>query len=175
MPYPLASSVLAALTLLAPSALAAQRPYAQDGVAARAGTAVAADSAEAAAALRAIFTAAEHSDLAALDTLYAGESLTVIEGAGIDRTWVAYRDHHLGPELKEMQGLEYRPTDIEVYPAGDVAWAIFRYTLKATVDGRAADVVGRGTAILERRGSRWVVRHTHTSGRARRASDPPAE
>jgi len=33
--------------------------------------------------------------------------------------------------------------------------------------------VGRGTAILERRGNRWVVRLTQTASRARRPSDPP--
>lgn len=167
--------VLIALATLAPARFAAQQQDAAAGAIPRAEADVAADSARAAAALRAIFTAAERADLAALDTLYAGDDLTVIEGAGIDRTWTVYRDHHLAPELKEMHGLQYRPTDIEVHPSGDVAWAIFRYTLKATMDGRAADVVGRGTAILERHGSRWVVRHTQASGRARRASDPPAE
>jgi len=126
----------------------------------------------------ALFAAAERNDLVALDTLYAGDSLTVIEGAGINRTWADYRDHHLAPELKAMRNLRYRPSDIEVHATGNMAWAIFRYTLRADVDGRAADVVGRGTAIIERRGTgpnaRWVVRHTQTSGRARRPSDPPA-
>lgn len=134
-----------------------------------------ADSASAAAVVAALFTAAERGDIAALDTLYAGDSLTVIEGAGINRTWADYRDHHLGPEMKEMKNLRYRPSEIEVKVRGALAWAIFRYTLRADVEGRAADVVGRGTAILEKRGSRWVVRHTHTSGRARRPTDPPPD
>lgn len=125
--------------------------------------------------LRAVFAAAERGDLAALDTLYAGDSLTVVEGAGINRGWRDYRDHHLAPELREMRGMRYRPSDVEVHVAGDVAWAVFRYGLQATVGARAVDVVGRGTAILERqgRGGRWVVRHTQTSGRPRRPSDPP--
>jgi len=72
-----------------------------------------------------------------------------------------------------MKNFQYRPADIEVRMLGaDAAWAFFRYSLKADVGGRATDVVGRGTAILERRGARWVVRHTHTSGRARRPTDP---
>lgn len=131
-----------------------------------------ADQAQATTALQALFAAAERGDMAALDTLYAGDSLTVIEGAGINRTWADYRDHHLGPEMKEMKNMQYRPTDIEMHVAGNTAWAIFRYSLKADMNGRPADVVGRGTAILERRGPRWVVRHTHTSGRARRPNDP---
>ena len=126
-----------------------------------------------AAAIVAVFAAVERGDLAALDTLYAGDSLTVGEGAGLDRTWKSYRDHHLAPELKEMRHMHYRPTEIEARVSGDLAWAIFRYTLRGEVGERTLDIVGRGTAILERRGGKWVVRHTQTSGRARRPTDPP--
>lgn len=134
-------------------------------------------SAPVAATVRALFAAAERGDLAALDTLYAGDSLTVIEGAGINRGWADYRDHHLGPELRAMREFRYRPFEIETHVAGTSAWATFRYALQGQLNGRALDQVGRGTAILERRGSgaraRWVVRHTQTSSRPRRAGDPP--
>jgi len=136
------------------------------------------DEAGATATLRALFAAAERNDMKALDTLYAGDSLTVVEGAGINRGWIDYRDHHLAPELKEMKNFHYRPVDIEMHVSGNVAWAIFRYNLKGEMGTRTLDNVGRGTAILERRGSgaaaRWVVRHTQTSSRARRPNDPPA-
>lgn len=132
----------------------------------------------ASAVLRAVFAAAERNDMRALDTLYAGDSLTVVEGAGINRGWVDYRDHHLAPELKEMQNFHYRPVDIEMHVSGSTAWAIFRYNLKGAMGARTLDNVGRGTAILERRGTgasaRWIVRHTQTTSRARRPNDPPA-
>lgn len=130
------------------------------------------DAARVEAAVRALFAAAERGDFSALDTLYAGDSLTVIEGAGLDRGWANYRDHHLMPEMKEMKNFRYAPADIMVHVSGDMAWVHFRYSLRADMGGRAIDNVGRGTAILERRGSRWVVRHTQTAGRARRPSDP---
>ncbi len=133
----------------------------------------AADEAAVASAIISVFGAVERGDLAALDTLYAGDSLTIGEGAGLDRTWKSYRDHHLAPELKDMRHMHYRPSEIEARVSGDIAWAIFRYTLRGEVGERTLDIVGRGTAILERRGTRWVVRHTQTSGRARRPSDPP--
>jgi len=136
------------------------------------------DVARATAVLRGVFSAAERGDLAALDTLYAGDSLTVVEGAGINRGWADYRDHHLGPELKTMKNFYYRPVDVVVRVSGQYAWATFRYDLKGEMNGRQIDNVGRGTAILERRsaagGTRWVVRHTQTSSRARRAGDPPS-
>ena len=125
------------------------------------------------ATLRALFAAAERNDLRALDSLYAGDSLTVVEGAGINRGWADYRDNHLGPELKEMKNFRYRPFEIEARVSGDLAWAMFRYALAADVNGRPIDMVGRGTAILERRGTRWIVRHTQTASRARRPADPP--
>jgi ketosteroid isomerase-like protein len=125
-----------------------------------------------AATLLAVFAAAERNDMKALDSLYAGDSLTVFEGAGVNRGWTDYRDHHLAPELLEMKNFQYRPADLEVHVDGRTAWVLFRYTLKAEVNGRMSDAVGRGTAILERRGPRWVVRHTQTSSRARRPTDP---
>lgn len=163
-----AAVALVAALVLAPRAAAAQ----QGQAAAPPSAAVSSAEAEVRATLEALFRAAERGDMAALDTLYAGDSLTVMEGAGINRGWADYRDHHLAPELKELRDFQYRPAQIEAHVSGDLAWAIFRYTLKARTGERAIDNVGRGTAILERRGGRWVVRHTHTASRARRPSDP---
>ena len=125
------------------------------------------------ATIEALFRAAERNDMAALDTLYAGDSLTVVEGAGINRGWRDYRDNHLAPEMKEFQNFKYRPFEIEVRVSGNIAWAMYRYALSADMGERKVDVIGRGTAILERRGSGWVIRHTQTASRARRPSDPP--
>lgn len=122
--------------------------------------------------IRAVFAAAERGDLVALDTLYAGDSLTVVEGTGINRGWADFRDNHLAPELREMKNFRYRPFEIEARAAGNIAWATFRYALQAEIAGRVIDNVGRGTAILERRGPGWVLRHSQTTSRARRAGDP---
>jgi ketosteroid isomerase-like protein len=149
------------LVVLAPAAAAAQQTGATDADRVRT-------------TIEALFAAAERGDMAALDTLYAGDELTVIEGAGIDRGWAQYRDHHLAPELQEFRNFRYRPSDIEPHVSGDLAWAIFRYSIRADYRDRELDQVGRGTAILERRGDRWVVRHTQTSSRPRRPTDPAA-
>jgi len=123
--------------------------------------------------LEALFAAAERGDLRALDTLYAGDSLLVIEGAGINRGWADYRDNHLSPELKQFTNFRYRPFEIEARVVGEVAWVTFRYALMAEIGERRIDSIGRGTAILEKRGTRWVVRLTQTASRARREADPP--
>ncbi len=120
-----------------------------------------------AAALEAVFAATESGDFAALDELYAGDDLTIVEGAGLDRGWSEYRDHHLKPELEEFEEFSYVPHDIEVQVAGDMAWALFEYDLKVKSGGREIDRVGRGTAVFERRDDRWVVRHMQTANRPR--------
>lgn len=129
--------------------------------------------AEVASTVRALFAAAERGDLAALDGIYAGDRLTVVEGTGIDRTWAAYRDHHLAPELKAFKNFKYRPYDIEAKVSGSFAYAIFAYALQADAKGKAVDVVGRGTAVLERRANGgWTIVHTQTTSRPRRPTDP---
>lgn len=123
--------------------------------------------------IEALFRAAEAGDLPSLDSLYAGPQLTVIESTGINRGWADFRDNHLAPEIKQMKNFRYRPFEIEPHVSGSMAWAIFRYYLKADLDGRSLDLIGRGTAVLEKKEGRWVVRHTHTASRPRRPADPP--
>lgn len=111
-------------------------------------------------------------DLAGLDTLYAPDpGVRVIEGAGVNKGWVDYRDHHLGPELKEMKNFRLRYYDVEPQVRGNVAWASFRYELGADTPRGPAESEGRGTAVLENRKGRWLVVHLHTSGR-RKAPAP---
>lgn len=161
------------LAALSGSPLSAQQQHAPAARPLQADTVLRGDAAQIGATVRALFAAAERGDLVALDSLYAGDSTTIVEGAGINRGWADYRDHHLGPEMKEMTNFRYRPFEIEALTAGNLGWATFRYALSATMGAQAVDHVGRGTAILERRGSRWVVRHTQTSSRPRRPTDPP--
>jgi ketosteroid isomerase-like protein len=165
---PLVVRLSVLLVLLAPFAGSSARAQRHEP-----GAAMSADAPAVTATIRALFAAAERSDLAALDTLYAGDSLLVIEGTGINRGWRDYRDNHLGPELRAFRNFKYRPFEIEVRVAGNVAWATYRYAISAETGERQIDAVGRGTAILERRGEKWVVRLTQTSSRNRRPTDPP--
>jgi ketosteroid isomerase-like protein len=124
-----------------------------------------------AATVRAVFHAAERGDMEVLGRLYDPD-VTIGEGAGLDRGWIQYRDHHLVPELREFRNFRYRPFAIEVRMISPrSAYALFRYGLRADTAERA--VVGRGTMVLQRgEDGRWRVVHSHTSGRARRDSDP---
>ena len=111
---------------------------------------------------------AQVGDLEALGELYAaGEDVHIIEGSGVNHGWTDYRDHHLAPELAEFENFTYRYYNVEPQVRGDVAWASFRYELATDTPSGHVEVEGRGTAILERREGRWLIVHTHTSGRRR--------
>ncbi len=108
----------------------------------------------------------QEGDLDALDTLYAeGRGVHIIEGSGVNHGWADYRLHHLEPELAGFRNFEYRYYGVEPVVRGDVSWASFRYELSTDTPGGHVEVVGRGTAVLERMDGRWRVVHLHTSGR----------
>jgi ketosteroid isomerase-like protein len=109
-------------------------------------------------------------DLEKLATFYHPD-VTVYEGAGVNSGWADYRDRHLGPELKAFQNLQFAQSDIVVtmHPGGQSAYATSRYTLKVRMRERDIDSEGLATYVLVKGADgRWQIRHSHTSGRARR-------
>ena len=96
--------------------------------------------------------------------------VTIYEGAGINNGWADYRDRHLGPELKSFENLEFAHTGtkVTVLPGGESALATSRYTIKAKMGDRLLDNEGLETLLLVKMPEGWKIRHSHTSGRARR-------
>ncbi len=122
------------------------------------------------AVVEALASFSQAKNVAGLDTLYAPDAwVRIVEGAGVNRGWADYRDHHLAPELAEFTNFRYRYYELEPQIRGTVAWVAFRYELIADTPQGHVEVDGRGTAVLEKRGERWLVVHTHTSGRRRQA------
>jgi ketosteroid isomerase-like protein len=109
-------------------------------------------------------------DLDRLATFYHPD-VTIYEGAGINNGWADYRDRHLGPELKAFQNLQFGHTEtkVTVMPGGQSAYATSRYTIKAKMGDRELDSEGLETLVLVKMpDGAWKIRHSHTSGRARR-------
>ena len=114
-------------------------------------------------------------DLERLAAFYHPD-VTIFEGGGVNRGWADYRDHHLGPELAEFEGLEFAHRDVTpnlLGPGGHVAYVTSEYHLKARVKGREVDAAGLETLVLVRddRGA-WRIRHSHTSSRRRPPASP---
>ncbi|MBL8166572.1 MAG: nuclear transport factor 2 family protein [Acidobacteria bacterium] len=131
--------------------------------------------AEARAVLTQYAAAVERGDLTAIEKLWSkDEAVTVIENGHANYGWADYRDHHLGPELKEMKNVKYSLTDIKVNLSGHTAWATFKYTIAADLKERHVEGGGLGTAVLQHGAQGWQIVHWHTSS-PRRAPAPSPE
>ena len=127
-------------------------------------------------AIRTVLTrsaaAFERADMAEMEKLWANdESVTVFESGHANYGWADYRDHHLGPEMKEMKNVKYTLSDIRTKVSGNTAWATFKYAISADIETRHIDSGGLGTAVLEKRGDDWRIVHWHSSA-PRRAPAP---
>ncbi len=117
----------------------------------------------------------EKGDMAALEKLWANdESVTVFESGHANYGWADYRDHHLGPEMKEMKNTKYTLSDIKVKISGNTAWVTFKYAISADVGTRHVDGAGLGTAVLEKRGNDWRIVHWHSSAPRRAPAPAPS-
>ena len=128
--------------------------------------------------VRAVLTqytaAVERGDLPGIEKLWSNqESVTVIENGHANYGWADYRDHHLGPELREMKNVKYALTDIKVNLSGHLAWATFKYTIAADLKERHIEGGGMGTAILQHGPNGWQIVHWHTSSPRRPAAASP--
>ncbi|HKO60628.1 MAG TPA: nuclear transport factor 2 family protein [Pyrinomonadaceae bacterium] len=101
------------------------------------------------------------------------ESVTVFESGHANYGWADYRDHHLLPEMKEMNNTKYTLFDIKVKVSGNTAWATFKYAISADIGTRHVEGAGLGTSVLEKRGQDWKIVHWHSSA-PRRPANPAA-
>lgn len=119
--------------------------------------------------------AVEKGDLAALDKLWANsEDVTVFESGHANYGWNDYRNNHLAPELKEFKNTKYAFSDLKVKVDGKTAWATFKYSLSAEIEGRNIQSNGLATAVLEKRGALWQIVHWHSSAPRRAPSPTPS-
>ena len=110
-------------------------------------------------------------DLDRLSTFYHPD-VTIFEGGGVNNGWVDYRDHHIGPEMRGFENLqfEHRNIVVHVLDGGAFAYVTSEYALQARVAGKDVDTGGLETLVLVRVGGAWKIRHSHTSARRRAAA-----
>ncbi len=113
------------------------------------------------------------SAITAMDVQEAGswvtEDFLIFEGAGVNRGWADYRDHHLVPEIEMFDVLRFEFDDIEAEVQGRLAWATFNYSTHIEMPERVVDSAGVGTAVLVKGDDdRWRLRHLHTTPDRRR-------
>jgi ketosteroid isomerase-like protein len=118
-------------------------------------------------------TAFNAKDLDRLGAFYDAD-VTIFEGGTVDRGWAAYRDHHLGPELREFDNLQFSHSNVAVHMLADrAAYVTADYSLRARVKGRPVDSQGLETLVVfQVDDGTWRIRHAHTSSRRRPAPTP---
>ena len=112
-------------------------------------------------------------DLNALGDMHH-DRVTIYEGGSIDTGWAAYRDGHLGPELREFENLTFALSNVRAFvpdKSATLAIVTAAYSLKARVKGREVSSEGLQTFVLLKDDrANWRVLHAHSSARRRPAS-----
>lgn len=100
-------------------------------------------------------------------------AVLVLEGTGKDVGWAAYRDDHIGPEMKDWESLTYSdPVLVDAEAKGDSAWAVTQATVTIVAGGKPMTLDVAETFVLSRSAGAWRIRHLHWSGKRRM---PPAQ
>lgn len=148
-----AKSVLAALCLSASAVATAQQP----------------DREGAAAVLSSYKSAIERLDISGVEKLFAPDAV-VIESGKVEGNFDAYRDHHLGPELKEFKSFSFGNYKADIRLEGPIAIATETYTYRIVLkSGEAVDRLGVASSVLKWNGKTWQIVSTHSSSRKPKA------
>lgn len=114
-------------------------------------------------------------DLRRLATFYDPD-VTIYEGGSVNTGWADYRDHHIGPELEEMQAPQLTHANTTVHfldKDQKAAYVTSEYRLQTRIKDRDIDAGGLETlVVLKAADGAWKIRHSHTSSRRRPAASP---
>lgn len=123
----------------------------------------------AAAVLLSYKSAVERLDITGVEKLFAPDAI-VIESGKVEGNFDAYRDHHLGPELKEFKSFAFGDYKADIKLEGPVAIATETYTYRIVLkSGEALDRLGVATSVLKWNGQVWQIITTHSSSRKPKA------
>ena len=118
-----------------------------------------------AAVLSSYKSAIERLDIADVDKLFTPDAV-VIESGKVEGNFAAYRDHHLGPELKDFKSFAFDNYKADIKVEGPVAIATETYTYRIVlISGEAVDRQGVATSVLKWNGKGWQIVTTHSSSR----------
>lgn len=114
-------------------------------------------------------SAIERLDITDVDKLFTPDAI-VIESGKVEGNFAAYRDHHLGPELKEFKSFAFNDYKADIRVEGPVAIATETYTYRIVLkSGEAIDRQGVATTVLKWNGQDWQIVTTHSSSRKPKA------
>lgn len=79
-------------------------------------------------------------------------------------SWSSVAAHRDAPDLRIYLTNKVSRGDVRVWKSGDLVWATFTFTARATRrDGGRFEVLGRQTDVFQRIGGAWKIVHEHAS------------
>lgn len=113
--------------------------------------------------------AIQNKDLGAVEKyVVAGDDFSMFEGGHINWGWADYRDHHLGPELKQFLQITYSFAEIKPHVYGQMAYATLKSSIVVKMEGREFEGESLATVVLRKTDDGWKIQHMHTSRIPRR-------
>jgi uncharacterized protein (TIGR02246 family) len=107
----------------------------------------------------------EHHDMSRLLALFAPDPDVVVVGTGVDekRVGLAEIQAQVARDWAQSEAITLEWSWTSVSAAGPVAWVTVDAVGHATVGGQTVDLPLRLSAVLERRGGRWLWMQAHAS------------
>ena len=126
---------------------------------------VAAESADAAAAVDAFHATLKAGDTAAVLALLSPDVMIFEEG-GAERSRDEYASHHLASDAAFAAASEATVARRSGWADGDIAWITSEGRTTGQFNGRAVDRLTTETMVLKRHADGWRIHHIHWSSRA---------
>ena len=117
------------------------------------------------AVLNQLIEAYKEKDLDGALELYAPDPDVVTIGTGIDekRIGLAERKAQLKRDFAQVEDISVQLGWHSVSAAGSVAWVVSDVVARGKVSGQETRTPMRSTFVLEQRGSKWLIVHSHNS------------
>jgi len=112
-------------------------------------------------------TALENLTVDSTDQLFTTNS-EIIENGGVEGTYQAYMDHHIGPELDHFKSFKFNDYKVKVIVDGDYAFGTETYVFVITLkeDEKVIERKAVSTSVLHKEGGQWKIMKAHGSSRA---------
>lgn len=151
-----------ALVLLAPAAVAHDRPFSTGSA-----QAVNDAAAPAVAVVDAFHAALVSGDSEAVLALMT-EDVMILEEGGAERSRDEYAGHHLPADMNFAAATTTEVTRRAAWVEGDVAWVLTESRTIGSFNDRTVNSLSAETMILHRGADGWRIRHIHWSSRTPR-------
>lgn len=93
------------------------------------------------------------------------DDFLIVESSYPNFGWSDFKKNHLGPELEEIEDIQYEANVIQAFATSELAYTVFKYKASGVNQGNRRTMEGLGTAVLVPTDDGWKIRHWATCSR----------